>query len=66
MYYFRLYSQRSRSDFKIEYAPPTKETLSGAFANMRLKIFSKFDSWGLIEKRLEKESKCPFKFMWNK
>jgi len=66
LYYFRLYSQRSRSNFKIEYAPPTKEKVSGALANMRLKIFSKFDSWGLIENRVKEESKCPFKFMWNK
>ncbi len=66
LYYFRLYSQRSKSNFELVHKPPTEEIKQSGIMNMRLKIFAKFDSWGLIEKRVEKESKCPFKFMWNK
>lgn len=68
LYYFRLYSQRSRSNFEIMHKPPTEKTKADGIANMRLKIFAKFDSWGLIEKRIdkEKESECPFKFLHKK
>ena len=54
-----------KSNFKIVHKPPTEEIKQFGFMNMRLKMFAKFDSWGLIEKRVEKESKCPFNFMRN-
>ena len=53
-------------DFELSLMIDLIKILDLIFMNMRLKMFAKFDSWGLIEKRVEKESKCPFKFMWNK
>jgi len=63
LYYFKLYSKRSDSDFKLEKKDPPKHLVKQLNQNNRFRAFTMFDAWDIIMKRVNNERKCPIK--WN-
>jgi hypothetical protein len=63
LYYFKLYSKRSDSDFKLEKKDPPKHLVKQLNQNNRFRAFTMFEAWDIIMKRVNNERKCPIK--WN-
>ena len=66
LYYIRLCSKRSNAEFKIEYQEPSADKKREQSRHNLLRRFSTFDSWSVIQGRVEKESKCPFSGLWKR
>ena len=63
LYYFRLYSKRSDSDFQLQQRDVPKDVWRQLEQNNKLREFTRFNAWDIIRERLNKEGKCPFR--WN-
>ena len=63
LYYFRLYSKRSDSDFQLQQRDVPKDVWRQLEQNNKLREFTRFNAWDIIRERLSKEGKCPFR--WN-
>jgi len=63
LYYFRLYSKRSDSDFKLEQRDVPEKMVKQLNENNTLRKFTMFSAWDIIKGRVSKEGKCPFR--WN-
>ena len=63
LYYFRLYSQRSDSNFKLEKRDVPEKLIKQLDEAYTLRKFTNFNSWDIIKGRVSKEGKCPFR--WN-
>ena len=61
LYYFRLYSKRSDSNFKLEQRDVPKKLLEQEKQNNILRKFTRFNTWDIIKGRVSKEGKCPFR-----
>ena len=66
LYYIRLCSKKSNSEFKIEYQEPPEDRKKEQSRHNLLRKFSAFDAWNVIQDRVEKESKCPFSGLWKR
>ena len=63
LYYFRLYSQRSDSNFKLEKRDVPEKLIKQLDETYTLRKFTKFNAWDIIKGRVSREGKCPFR--WN-
>ena len=63
LYYFRLYSQRSDSNFKLEKRDVPEKLIKQLDETYTLRRFTKFNAWDIIKGRVSREGKCPFR--WN-
>ena len=63
LYYFRLYSKKSDSNFKLEQIEVPEYLNRQVAESKKLRDYTSFDAWDVIKKRLSKEGKCPFR--WN-
>ena len=65
--YVRFSSKKTRDvKFTLEKKSIPKKVLKNQLQHLRLKFWHKNYSWELIEKRLNKESKCPINFLRKK
>ena len=63
LYYFRLYSKRSDSDFQLQQRDVPEKMVKQLNENNTLRKFTMFNAWDIIKGRVSKEGKCPFR--WN-
>lgn len=63
LYYFRLYSKRSDSDFKLQQRDVPEKMVKQLNESDTLRKFTMFKAWDIIKSRVSKEGKCPFR--WN-
>ena len=63
LYYFRLYSKRSDSDFQLQQRDVPEKMIKQLNENNTLRKFTMFNAWDIIKGRVSKEGKCPFR--WN-
>jgi len=60
----RFYSDKNNDKFILEQKDPPQKVIDNLSKDSEVKRWQKNYSWSLINKRLDKQSKCPFSRWW--